>query len=334
MSHFFVKKTLIKILDGFFLLLIVLSFFFNPKTTLAATYTWNQSDWSDGLDNGTFPTHTSNQTNWTRYFSKDSSVKSETGLMTLSPTAGSINQTSDTDFGLGTTSSVSISGTEATGNVTIGSREMTGTLSLGEAHTCSVKGNGTVFCWGDNRKGQLGIGTTANKTTPVQVIGEGGTGVLTDVEKIIANEYSTCALKNNGDVLCWGSNDEGEGGINGTTYKMYPVPVLGVGATGVLSNVESISGGQKHNCAVKTDGTAFCWGYNSTGQIGNNTYGANVLYPTQVVGAGGTGVSNSISQIAAGARHTCFTKTDGTAFCWGDNSAGQVGNNTSGSTKI
>ncbi|MFA5643782.1 MAG: prepilin-type N-terminal cleavage/methylation domain-containing protein [Candidatus Paceibacterota bacterium] len=209
-----------------------------------------------------------------------------------------------------------------------GSGYLTGVskISAGWNHTCAVKVDGTVWCWGGNGNGQLGINNTTQQLTPVQVLGTGGSGYLTGVSRIstaIGSKY-TCVLKTDNTVWCWGDNTYGQLGINNTTQQLTPVQVLGAGGSGYLTGVSQIASGWLHTCVVKIDNTAWCWGYNGHGPLGiNNT--VNQYTPVQVFGVGGSGYLTNVSQISGGSGHTCAVKTDGTAWCWGENNIGQLG---------
>jgi len=134
-------------------------------------------------------------------------------------------------------------------------------ISAGGAHTCSLTTSGAVKCWGDNRYGQLGDGTTTRRTTPVTVAGL-GSGVLA----ISAGSWHTCAVTKSGAVECWGSNRDGRLGDGTTTDSPTPVAVVGLG-----SRVAAITAGDAHTCALTTAGAAKCWGLNYRGQLGDGT---------------------------------------------------------------
>ena len=306
--------------------MMILGMVFTPQETRAATYTWNQSDWSGGLDNNTFPDHTNYQTGWTKYFSKDSNIKLDSGSITFNPTTGSVTQTSSGDFGIGTTSNVVSSGS---GGMILGTGKLA-SIANGTYYSCALKTDGTVWCWGNNASGQLGIGNTDTyQPSPVQVLGMGGTGVLSDVNNIAKGFYHACVSANDGTAYCWGQNSYGQLGNGNTITQTTPVQVSGEGGIGVLSGVSMVGGGYYHTCALKTDGTVYCWGKNSSGQLGiGNT--ANQIAPVQVLGAGGTGILSDVSAITGGENYTCALKTNGTVYCWGQNSYGQlgIGNNT------
>ena len=150
-----------------------------------------------------------------------------------------------------------------------------GTVVIGVAqistgnYSCAVKIDGTAWCWGMNSYGQLGNGGTLEQHAPVQVVGQGGTGTLANVRQISAGYFFTCALKTDDTVWCWGDNNDGELGNYNTIQQHAPVQVVGQGGTGTLANVDQISAGSSHSCALKTDGTVWCWGINGNGQMGD-----------------------------------------------------------------
>ncbi len=184
-------------------------------------------------------------------------------------------------------------------------------IALGWRHSCLLAG-GTVSCWGDGSHGSLGSEGNGNGTvTPRAVVGLPG-----PVSKIASGLDATCALVG-GRVYCWGSwSLIGTGAKNYREDTSTPVQVksLGSGVSDIVSNGE-------HFCALK-GGTAWCWGENSNGQLGNGTLVDSTL-PVQVKGLSG------ITEIAVSSEHTCAL-AGGATWCWGSNSGGQVGNEAAG----
>ena len=188
-------------------------------------------------------------------------------------------------------------------------------MAAGSGYSCATKSDGTAWCWGSNTNGRLGDGTTTNSYVPVRVKG------LTNPIAMIGGYDHTCATKADRTVWCWGSALNGQLGIGSNITSgdyLEPVKVEG------LDSVSTLSTGDHHNCAVKLDRTAWCWGKNNQGQLGNGTTTQSGI-PVQVQGMEGV---TSISAI--GYTHTCATKTDGSAWCWGENNYGQLGNNNLG----
>lgn len=216
-------------------------------------------------------------------------------------------------------------------------------VSTSEATTCVVRSDATVWCWGDNRYGQLGNGTTsvniAEPIQAVQVIAEGG-GWLQGVVAIAAGQAHECALRG-GDrtVWCWGYHYYGnlgngtsgvrsgfdchtEGGC-GTPYALQVVSAQGA----PLTNVLKVIAGRMHTCALRSGGTVWCWGYNVEGELGDGT-ATNRSTPVQVTQGNAKTLFTNADDVAAGGGTSCASKVDRTAWCWGWNYYGQVGDGT------
>jgi alpha-tubulin suppressor-like RCC1 family protein len=182
-------------------------------------------------------------------------------------------------------------------------------VALGGDHTCAVKQDGSLWCWGDNEYGQLGNGTQLQKTTPYPVITPAG------ALSISVGGSHSCAIKTDGSLWCWGNNSSGQlgNGESGRVGSYFPSQV----SPPMLSDVSFVSLGGEHSCAVKIDGSLWCWGYNGYGQLGDGTY-TNRETPVQIMSSG-------VSSVALGPYHTCAVKQDGSLYCWGSNLYGQVG---------
>jgi alpha-tubulin suppressor-like RCC1 family protein len=187
-------------------------------------------------------------------------------------------------------------------------------LAVGGAHSCAIKANGALWCWGANDKGQLGDGSTIGKNSPIEV-----TALGSSVVSISAGQAHTCARKADGTLWCWGLNDAGQLGIGTTSNSLVPLQVSSLGAS-----VASVSAGYAHTCAVKADGTLWCWGSNNWGQLCDFT-NKNRISPIQV-----TQLGAPVSSVAASVYHTCAVKADATLSCWGLDSSGELGDGTTG----
>jgi alpha-tubulin suppressor-like RCC1 family protein len=177
-------------------------------------------------------------------------------------------------------------------------------------HTVYLKSDGTVWTWGNNGNGQLGDGTTTDKTSPVQATGLSGA-----IKAIAAGDAHTVALMNDDTVWTWGSNSNGQLGDGTTDDKSTPVQV-----TGLSGVIKAIAAGDAHTVALMNDDTVWTWGNNSDGQLGDDTKNDKTT-PVKV------DISN-VTAIAAGDAHTVALKKDGTVWAWGSNSDGQLGDGT------
>jgi len=229
-------------------------------------------------------------------------------------------------------------------------------ISAGVVHTCGVTTSGAAYCWGINGGG-LGDGTTTDRIVPTLVTGGltfaqisagfyytcgvttagaaycwGGNAYFNytlrpipiDMGKtfvsVSAGWTHTCGLATNSAVYCWGNNDVGELGDGTTASRQNLLPVAGGHAFTTVS-----TGNDVYSCGVTTTGSAYCWGLNAYGQLGDGTT-TNKLVPTLVSG-GLTFVSVAASTTPDGA-HTCGLTTSGAVYCWGLNDHGQLGDGT------
>jgi hypothetical protein len=149
-------------------------------------------------------------------------------------------------------------------------------ITVGVSHSCALTTGGAVQCWGFNSAGDLGNGTNAMATTPVQV-----TGLSSGVQGVDAGGHHACAVTTGGAVQCWGDNYFGQLGNGTTTESLTPVQV-----TGLTSGVQAVAAGSWHSCALTTGGAVQCWGNNYDGQLGTGTT-TNSSTPVQVVGFSG-----------------------------------------------
>jgi len=215
-------------------------------------------------------------------------------------------------------------GYNTSGNIT--SLTTTPTLTAvtgGDFHSCALTANGGVKCWGRNNWGQLGDGTTTDRSTPVDVI-----GLTSGVVALDAGGGHTCALMASGGVKCWGDNYWGQLG-NGwsSTTSSTPVDVLATWPAPPLSGVVAIAAGGNHTCALMASGGVKCWGYNSSGQLGDGSSSYHTV-PVNV-----DGLSSGVMAITAGAEHSCALTTGGGVKCWGNNDYGQIGDGTTHNRK-
>jgi alpha-tubulin suppressor-like RCC1 family protein len=207
-------------------------------------------------------------------------------------------------------------------------------IAAGGSHNCAVLASGRVACWGYAAWGQLGYGNTNTigdneaPATAGAVVLPGGEGAVA----ITAGASHTCVILESGNVSCWGYNGEGELGI-GTTDNVGDNETPGASDTVDLpggKKAVAISAGPGHTCAILTDGTVSCWGYNPYGELG---YGnTSTIGDDETPASAGTvalpGGKKAVA-ISAGYSYTCAVLSDGTVTCWGLNDFGQLGRDDS-----
>lgn len=178
----------------------------------------------------------------------------------------------------------------------------------------AVKTDGTLWAWGYNNKGQLGLQDTANRSSPVQV------GALTNWFSVAAGgyngQYNTLAIKTDGTLWAWGYNNHGQLGVatNAGTVTGVSSPVQ----VGALTNWVKVVTNGDHTLAIKTDGTLWAWGYNGQGQLGLGST-TDASSPVQV------GAGTSWTAIAVGRLCSLAVTSDGKLWSWGDNTHGELG---------
>jgi hypothetical protein len=142
-------------------------------------------------------------------------------------------------------------------------------ITGGGQHTCALDSTGLAYCWGYGTNGQLGTGgTPTSQTTPAAVY-TGGALVGVTLATISASEFQTCALGSTGVAFCWGYNADGRLGVNNTTTQPSPYAVYTGGALAGRT-VAQIDAGDQDGCALDSTGTAYCWGTDANGQLGND----------------------------------------------------------------
>lgn len=185
-------------------------------------------------------------------------------------------------------------------------------VACGNQNTLAIKTDGTLFGWGFNQYAQLGDNTTSARSTPTGVFGGG------NWKEVACGELHTAAIKTDGTLWSWGNNNYGALGQNSAGFTNFPTPVP---ITGGGTNWNKVSCGYSFTAAIKTDGSLWSWGRNNFGQLGiSNT--SDKTTPVREATSGTTW-----KRLDCGKRNTLAVKTDGTAWCWGNNDFEQLGAN-------
>lgn len=199
-------------------------------------------------------------------------------------------------------------------------------LDLGYYSTCARLTTGEARCWGRNADGQVGDGTRYDRLRPVVVVNANGTGPLTAVRDISVGDFHACAVRSDATARCWGGNGDGQVGDGTTDPRLRPV-VVAHPVGGPLRSVVSVDAGDNHSCARVGGGQVRCWGLNENGQVGTGGLnGPDVLLPSPVRNAAGTGTLVGVTHLDASAGHSCVRVQSGQARCWGQGGSGRLGN--------
>jgi uncharacterized repeat protein (TIGR01451 family) len=241
-------------------------------------------------------------------------------------------------LGLGTTDDRgdSVNEVRSLPAVALGAGRTATAVTAGATHSCALLDNGQVKCWGANGLGQLGAGDTTirgdgagemGNALPAVALGTGRTATA-----IAAGGGFTCALLDNGQVKCWGSNATGQLGLGDTANRgdsagemgdSLPAVSLGSGRTAV-----AVTAGADDACALLDNGQVKCWGGNSVGRLGlgdTNPRGDNAGEMGDSLAAVSLGAGRTAVAVTAGSSHTCALLDNAQVKCWGANNVGQLG---------
>ena len=188
-------------------------------------------------------------------------------------------------------------------------------LALGRAHSIAVEPDGSIWVWGENAAGQLGIGTTLSGTNPGELT------ALSGAVSVAAGANFSAAVLEDGTVWAWGADSQGQLGDSGTANQSSPVQVGSNSQNGPLQGFVAVAAGYDYTLALKEDGTVWAWGNNTSGQLGDGTT-ASRSQPAPIPNLAG------VAALYTGSATSFAVKSDGTVWAWGDNSLYQFGNGT------
>ena len=194
-------------------------------------------------------------------------------------------------------------------------------VSVGSHHTCALLTDGNVSCWGNSADGALGVNLSSysvNQYSPLTPVDLGSSRKAIQIE---SGAGHTCALLDDGNVSCWGNNNNGVLGNSGTNQQNYNTPQQ-VSSFGNNKKAVKISSGYYHVCAILDDGSVSCWGHAGYGQLGNGQTGGYQTSPVQTnpLGSGRTAIN-----ISTGDYFTCVLLDTGSPICWGEGTNGRLG---------
>ncbi|MGH7516173.1 MAG: Ig-like domain-containing protein [Gemmatimonadales bacterium] len=192
-------------------------------------------------------------------------------------------------------------------------------LSAGFAHTCGRTTTERGYCWGSNTAGQLGDGATTGRLVPTQVLTAIGFTFL----ELRAGGTHSCGIMSSGAAQCWGRNGNGQLGDGTTLDQRRAVAVVPPAGQSTPLAFASLSLGGIHSCGLDQAGVIYCWGSNGSGELGDGTTTSSTE-PVPVEPPAGF----TFAAVAAGSSHSCGLGPIGAAYCWGNNTQGQLGDGT------
>jgi alpha-tubulin suppressor-like RCC1 family protein len=180
-------------------------------------------------------------------------------------------------------------------------------VSVGGSHSCGIRTDDRLYCWGSNASGQLGVVSARGQCLRMPASCEASPRAValpTRVSQVSAGDRHTCAIADGGALFCWGENIVFQAGVEALTYVFAPAPVA------PAARFNQVSAGATHTCAVRTNGVVYCWGDGSLGALGRGDTTSSVI-PQPIVS------DERFEQVSAGAARSCAVAVSGELWCWG-----------------
>ena len=206
----------------------------------------------------------------------------------------------------------------------------------GDEHTCALLESGELKCWGSNDNGQLGLEDTNARGDEFGEMGNNLSAVNLGTD-LTANQVSsgtahTCAILDDDEVKCWGTNEQGELGLGDTQKRGDEVGEMGDNLPevnlGTDRTASEITVGESQSCAILDNGELKCWGGNGDGELGlgdTNDRGDETGEMGDDLSTVDLGTSRTAATVAAGSEHTCALLDNSEVKCWGENVDGKLG---------
>lgn len=204
-------------------------------------------------------------------------------------------------------------------------------IAQGATAACGIGSNGSVYCWGSNSTGAFGNGNTTSSNIPTAMT-MSGTLAGKVPKSIIMGSSTACVLTTDNGTYCSGNNSSyGEFGLGTSVSSNVPVAAMSAGALSGKT-IKDISFGTNHTCAIASDNLVYCWGFNGSGQLGNNST-TTTLTPTAV---STTGVlsGKTIKKVSAGNSFTCVVASDDMGYCWGSGTNNRLGRSSTSNSLV
>jgi alpha-tubulin suppressor-like RCC1 family protein len=201
----------------------------------------------------------------------------------------------------------------------IGTFEDWANVSAGGFHTCGVRKNGKLYCWGNDDAGQVGDGDAdpGAVTAPLRI------GTFEDWANVSAGGFHTCGVRKNGKLYCWGNDENGQVG-DGEAGS----PALAPRRIGTFEDWARATAGWEHACGIRHGGKLYCWGKDDDGQVGDGDDPNPATAPRRI------GTFEDWAAIDGGVRHSCGVRTNGKLYCWGSDHDSQLGDGEGDSSPV
>ena len=224
--------------------------------------------------------------------------------------------------------------TEITSRFSLAAGDKIVAISLGEYHSSAISSTGRVFTWGLNTSGQLGDATTTTRTVPTEITSRISLAAGDKIVAISLGDDHSSAISSTGRVFTWGSNSSGQLGdatTGSSNNKSIPTEITSRFNLTAGDKIVAISLGGSHSSAISSTGRVFTWGSNTSGQLGDATTTQRNI-PTEITSRLNLAAGDKIVAIFLGVRHSSAISSTGRIFTWGNNTAGQLGDATTGSS--
>jgi len=213
---------------------------------------------------------------------------------------------------------------DITSQFNLNSEEMISSVSLGDSHSAAITSEGRLFTWGYNYHGQLGDNTTTDRDTPTDITSQFDLNGEETMISVSLGAYHSAALSSEGRLFVWGWNNYGQLGNGTTTDQMTPTNITSQFSLNAEETITRVFLGDYHSSAITSEGRVFTWGYNSKGQLGDNTT-TDKLLPTDITSQLNLNIGESVISASLGEEYSCAVTSLGRLFTWGNNTFGQLG---------
>jgi alpha-tubulin suppressor-like RCC1 family protein len=210
----------------------------------------------------------------------------------------------------------------------IGWKKDPNALSMGDGYICAIAQTGKLYCWGVDSYGRLGNGTDGDTTLISEVHTDTGLPGWSDWKFVNGNIETTCGIRTNGTLWCWGRNVEGQLGDNTYNDSVRPVQVKDDAGTGYWSDWTYVAAGQYNVCGIRTNGRLYCWGDGYYGTNGDGTQNNYTLPHETSMNTGSPPGFDDWQTVSMFLTTGCGARANGTIYCWGSNNNRNVGINT------